>query len=316
MAINRTFCPFLFIIKRMKRIIISLSLLAVTALPCLTGCQVKPKQQVFYDENYTLYKDISYGNHYRHRYDLCIPKENQKQNGLLLHIHGGGWVAGDKDGYWENLSNEATNYGFTIAAMNYRYANDKNVHYQEILDDIYNCLLSIKQIGQDHGLDFKKLITDGGSAGGHLSLLYSYKMKDKSPIKPVAAISYSGITDFLDPNFYNQEDLNMRKNVCNLLEKASGETLKDGISEEEKPTLIDVSPLYHVDEDTVPTLFAHGTLDDVVPLTNATSLKEKLDEYHVKNDLIVFPNSGHGLENDPTASELVNQKVKKYFSYL
>ena len=44
--------------------------------------------------------------------------------------------------------------------------------------------------------------------------------------------------------------------------------------------------------------------------------KEKLDEYHVKNDLIIFPNSGHGLENDPTASELMNQKIKEYFSYL
>jgi acetyl esterase/lipase len=300
----------------MKKIFLSIISLSIFAISSLTGCQNKPKQKTFYDDNYTLYQDISYGSHYRHRYDLCIPKSPSKPNGLLLYIHGGGWAAGDKDAYWHSLANDATSFGVTVAAMDYRYANNKDTHYQEILDDIYNCVSSIKEMGKNHNLDLKHMITSGGSAGGHLSLFYSYRMKDKSPITPTAAISYCGITDFLDPNFYNQEDKEWRSQICRMLENVTGEKLSDGISKKEEETLLDVSPLNYVDSNTVPTLFAHGDIDNVVPYSNATSLKEKLDLYKVKNDFVTFNNSGHGLENDPIASQQMNEKIVEYLAYL
>ena len=65
-----------------------------------------------------------------------------------------------------------------------------------------------------------------------------------------------------------------------------------------------VSPLYQVNkkEAAVPTIIAHGGKDDVVPLSNAESLKNKLLEVGQKMDYFYLPNSGHGLESDPEIS--------------
>ena len=44
------------------------------------------------------YRNLSYGSHERQVLDLNIPKENDGEIGLILSIHGGGWVGGDKNG--------------------------------------------------------------------------------------------------------------------------------------------------------------------------------------------------------------------------
>ena len=285
-------------------------------LTSLSSCNAKPKEKIVKNSEYILYQNRSYGDHYRHRYDICFPKQNDKPNGLLFYIHGGGWVAGDKDGFKDTIINTAKEQHFVTAALDYRYADLKEVHYNEIMDDLKNCIQNIKELGRENNLVLKKMITIGGSAGGHLSLLYSYKMKDKSPIAPVAAISYCGPTDLTDPNFYNQSDEKFRGQIRELLEKISGTNLNDGMSEEEKEILLDASPISYVDNNTVPTLIGHGQIDEVVPCSNSVSLKDKLDEFNIKSDFITYPNSGHGLENDPTEASLMEEKVIEYYEYL
>ena len=42
--------------------------------------------------------DEAYGEHERQKFDLAVPKD-RSCHGLILFIHGGAWIAGDKEGY-------------------------------------------------------------------------------------------------------------------------------------------------------------------------------------------------------------------------
>ena len=298
----------------LKRIVLIISLPIFSM--GIFGCNVKPKEKRIENNQYILIQDISYGDDYRQRYDIVLPKTKIIEHGLFLGIHGGAWVSGDKKVYRDQIIDYATKYGMVTAALDYRYANYKNIHYEEILSDIASCIASIDAVSRKNGFVLNKMITSGASAGGHLSLLYSYSHQKTSIIRPVAAISYCGPTDLNDPSFYNQKDEKFRKQIREVIEKVSGTNIEDGISEEEKSVLNGASPVKYVTSDTVPTLFGHGTIDDTVPYSNALSLKDLLDQNSIKNDFITFNNSGHGLDNDQTASELMDEKIAEYFELL
>ena len=69
------------------------------------------------------------------------------------------------------------------------------------------------------------------------------------------------------------------------------------------------SPLYYVDEATIPTVINHGMKDEIVPFSNALSLEAKFKELGVTHIMNIFPNSGHGLESDPE----IMAKADEYF---
>ncbi len=73
-----------------------------------------------------------------------------------------------------------------------------------------------------------------------------------------------------------------------------------------------VSPLYYVNENTVPTVINHGMVDDIVPFRNATSLAAKLEEYGVTYVENYFPNSGHGLDVDAENIARAEQMFQEY----
>ena len=72
------------------------------------------------------------------------------------------------------------------------------------------------------------------------------------------------------------------------------------------------SPIASVNEDTVPTILCHGTVDDIVPYSNALTLYELLLEYGVEAELITFDDSGHGLESDAEASKYSDERFYEF----
>ena len=50
-----------------------------------------------------IFKNLAYGSHERQVMDLYLPQENDGEVGLILFIHGGGWIQGNKDEYAEAL---------------------------------------------------------------------------------------------------------------------------------------------------------------------------------------------------------------------
>lgn len=257
------------------------------------------------------FKDIKYGDAERQVLDLYIPKNSENEIGLVLYIHGGAWIAGSKEDANSELKNVAEKMGFAAAAISYRYLSE-TVSLNDIADDIDAALAKIKKIGGDNGKNISKVLLTGVSAGAHLSMLYAYSRVETAPIKPVAVVSYCGPTNLADRNFYYNNNMGDTDFICLLMSYACGQSFTMDTIDDAAAALEKVSPLTYINENTVPTLFAHGQADRTVPFSNAQALDAKLTAYGVQHDFVIYPNSDHDLSSDPEQSKIVNELTYNY----
>ncbi len=257
------------------------------------------------------FRNLAYGDHERQVLDLNIPKDSDGEIGLVLFIHGGAWIAGDKEGYKNGVKSAAETYGFAGASINYRYISE-DVSIHDVLDDIELALKCIKQKGEENGVNITKVLLTGDSAGGHLSLLYAYSRAEGSAIAPVAVVSNSGPTDFTDENFYKNNAIGDEEYISLLFSYASGKRFLYADRLTAKSALQSVSPLFYVNENTVPTVINHGMKDSIVPYSNAVSLDAALTQYGVTHVFNAYPNSDHDLGSDETNKEIANDLLIEY----
>lgn len=294
----------------MKKLTIIFTLIASILLAtAFSSCKSERKYTTTEFDDYILFQNLKYGDDERNILDLFVPKNLSGDACLVMQIHGGGWVAGDKDGLSGDYK-QWINKKIIYATINYRYADGFSVTASDILSDISSSLVAIKTKCESLGINAKKVGFYGGSAGGHLSLLYAYKMANNSPIKPAFVASYSGPTDLTDSNYLEEKD--NKDQVVDLLAKISGAYQYENGIKDYSFLLKDVSPVFYANELSVPTLIFHGTNDDIVPYSNAVTLDSILTEYGVAHEFITFKNSGHGLENDSESSKKANELLMEY----
>ena len=255
--------------------------------------------------------DMAYGTHERQVVDLCIPDDASGDLGMVLFIHGGAWLAGDKGSYEGGMNYGASNLGIATASTNYRYISE-DVDILDILYDIDAALAKIKEKGAEVGVNINKVLLTGDSAGAHLSLLYAYARKSTAPIAPVAVISNSGPTDLYDDNFYHNNALGDEAVLSDLMSKACGQRFTYETRESAKAALYSVSPINYVSADSVPTVINHGTADSIVPFSNAQTLDALLTEYGVEHVLNVYQGADHDLGKDDAAKERADELLFGY----
>ena len=154
-------------------------------------------------ENYNeILGNINNGKDYkktdRNIYNLYIPftaaKRKEKYNKILLLIHGGGWMKGNKEEL-NDLCEMYVEMEFIVASIEYTLLDEgisEEYNIYKILDEITTAMKSIKNELKKEGFNEDKLeVAIGGhSAGAYLSLLYSYKIKNPPiPIKFVINLS-------------------------------------------------------------------------------------------------------------------------------
>lgn len=255
--------------------------------------------------------DMSYGTHERQVVDLCIPDGASGDLGMVLFIHGGAWIQGDKESYEGGMNYGASSLGIATASVNYRYISD-DVDLLDVLDDIDAALAKVKAKGAEVGVNINKVLLTGDSAGGHLSLLYAYARKNTAPITPVAVVSNSGPTDLYDDNFYHNNALGDEAVISNLMSWACGQRFTYETREGARDALYSVSPVAYVSADCVPTVINHGNADSIVPFSNAQTLDALLTQYGVEHEFNVYQNSDHDLGNDEAASDRANELLFGY----
>ncbi len=268
---------------------------------------------IFGVEDTYRFENVSYGTHERHTLNLYIPADKESV-GLVLMIHGGAWIGGDKSDYAAEME-RVLGMGYAVASVNYRYISDE-VDLIDVTDDIQLAVAKIKKLSKKRGVEINKMVLTGGSAGGHLSMLYAYSRDDVSAIKPVAVLNYCGPTDLSDDAYYFDNGLGDSEYVATVLSWACGYKHTFATREEAKEALYNVSPLKYVDANTVPTVINHGMVDNIVPFSNASALRDKFDSLGIPYEFNAYPNSGHGLSEDAQnvakAGELYNKYLEIY----
>lgn len=102
--------------------------------------------------------------------DVYRPKEIRGKLPVIVNVHGGGWVYGDKELYQF--------YGMTLAqrkfaVVNFTYRLAPEVKYPAPLEDTNSVIVWMYENQEKYGLDMENVFMVGDSAGGHLLGLYS-----------------------------------------------------------------------------------------------------------------------------------------------
>ena len=214
---------------------------------------------------------------------------------VLLQIHGGAWMMGDKGGQALPLMYEMASRGWICVAANYRLS--PSVSYPTHLQDCKKALCWIRENGEEYGMDPNFVAVTGGSAGGHLTAMMGLTANDPSlqPEHPdvdtsvQAAIPFYGVYDFLVR--YGQHP-NKKVYERFLARKVIHETLEDN------PELWDsASPVARIHANAPPFMVLHGTHDSLAVVNEGRVFSRKLREK--SNNPVVYvemPGAEHAWE--------------------
>ena len=208
--------------------------------------------------------DIRFGDHARQSMDIYFPRNPRRMNepvGAFLFIHGGSWVAGNKEEY-RMFAIPMAREGFVSATTNYRLRPDATV--AEMLEDIGLAIATLRETAERHGVEISSVALFGDSAGGHLALLYSYLQADDPSYEPALPISF--VVARVPPT-----DVNLDDSVEN-------------------------SVLNAISANAPPTIVAFATHDELIDMDrHAYPLREQLEYYDVTFEWFIFDHSGHNL---------------------
>jgi hypothetical protein len=103
----------------------------------------------------------------------CRVERNYGVNSLIVHIHGGGFIAMSASSH-ENYTRKWTNkLGVPVFSIDYRLAPENP--YPKALDDVYQAYMWIIKYAEDvFKMEIKKIILVGDSAGGNLVVSLTY----------------------------------------------------------------------------------------------------------------------------------------------
>lgn len=123
-------------------------------------------------EDICRFDDIQYGKSKRFQVlDVYRPKyEEGKVLPVIISVHGGGWVYGNKELY-QYYCMSLARYGFAVVNFTYRLA-PKYKHPAQ-LEDLNSVVKWIQTNWKKYGLNTDKVFLIGDSAGAHLAALYA-----------------------------------------------------------------------------------------------------------------------------------------------
>jgi len=139
------------------------------------------------------YADVVYGaDSERQKFDFW-KADSDKPTPVVLLIHGGGWVNGDKNSYGNRPIKTLLDSGISVAAINYRFiaqAMEQKVEppVKACVQDAARALQTIRSNASKWNIDPKRIGATGGSAGACTSLwlaLHDDLADPKSP-DPIA----------------------------------------------------------------------------------------------------------------------------------
>ena len=193
---------------------------------------------------------------------------------VLLQIHGGAWVMGDKGGQALPLMYHMASRGWICVAANYRLS--PSVGFPTHLEDCKRALCWVRRHGREYGMDPGFVAVTGGSAGGHLTALMGLT-ENRPELQPddpgtdtsiQACIPFYGIYDFLVR--YDQHP-NRRVYERFLTGKVLHESVQDN------PALWDLaSPVAQIHRDAPPFMVVHGTHDSLAAVAEGRVFSRKL----------------------------------------
>jgi acetyl esterase len=219
--------------------------------------------------------DIEYGEHARHVIDLYLAT-SKEPTPLVIYIHGGGFVGGDKRGVSGNLIRAMHKESISVAAIHYRFIREHP--FPAPFTDSARAVQFLRHHAKKYNLDPSRFAATGGSAGAGISLWLATHddMADAKSDDPVSrqstrisCASVGGAQVSYDPRFWKAVGL-----VKGLQHPSFplmfGVNADDPFDDPKKIAIAEAcAPIEHVSKDDPPVYFGYGVPDE---LNDKTSL--------------------------------------------
>jgi acetyl esterase/lipase len=202
----------------------------------------------------------------RNQLDVYVPESGVTRAPVLLQIHGGGWVIGDKSQQALPLMTHMASRGWICVATNYRLS--PKATFPEHLIDLKLAIKWIRENIAEFGGDPDFICATGGSAGGHLSSLVGLTANDPQyqpgfenlDTSVKAVVPFYGVYDFSD-HYGLQAHKGMQGFIERMvLKKRKLESLED---------FRNASPMHRIHADAPPFFVIHGSSDSLASVEEA-----------------------------------------------
>jgi acetyl esterase/lipase len=194
---------------------------------------------------------------------------------VMVYIHGGGWVIGDKREQGKPMMFELVARGWVCVTVNYRLS--PKATWPDHVVDAKRALAWVKEHIAEYGGDPVFVAVSGGSAGGHICAHLALTADDRS-LQPgfedadtsvQACVPFYGVMDLTGSP---EGSAIFGPGLLRMLEKSVMKT-----TEAEHPEVFrDASPTYRVHAGAPPFFVLHGVNDTLVPVETARTFVERL----------------------------------------
>lgn len=217
--------------------------------------------------------------------DIFVPP-NVVSPPLILYIHGGGWLTGDK----ADVPPFFMQTGYAVATINMRPTSVARWPAQ--WDDCVSALTFLRENASKYGYSADNIIVCGISSGAHLAALMATKdYPGKENVKCV--VDVSGPVNLL--SIVAHVNHAVPGQVVFASPKGQIAALIGGPPLKNQSAALQASAVTFANENSKPVLIVHGGMDEIIPYEQANEFHRRLDIMKVKNDLVLLPTAAHNM---------------------
>jgi acetyl esterase/lipase len=222
--------------------------------------------------------------------DVYRPPLGTEKSTAIIHIHGGGFRGGSKEG--ARTARPLAALGYVCIAMQYRLSGEAKWPAQ--IEDVKTCVRWVRANAGDLGIDPAKITVCGYSAGGHLALIAAGSQNlagfEGRGGNAGAGTELAACIAFYPP--------------VSLARGSDGtvpEVMPAGATDE---AIRNASPMSYVARGFPPTVILHGTADRAVALGGSLRLFEALTDAQVAVELHALEGLDHVFDTYPEFADL------------
>jgi acetyl esterase/lipase len=252
--------------------------------------------------------------------DIYLPEDGTGPYSVILSIHGGAFMGGDKSARIRadllTPALEGLKRGYAVVAVNYRLSWE--AVFPALVQDTKAAVRWVRANARKYHFDPKRIAAWGGSAGGYLSTMLGTsadisELEDLSlgnpdqPCNVQAVVAWYGPTNFLEMDEQLAESGMLPPPGFRHSEANSPESLLLGQLITEIPDKVRAAnPETYINNDVPPFLLQHGVKDPVVPVQQSIELAAKLKRVRGKDrvELDLIEGAGHADPKFETAENV------------
>lgn len=276
--------------------LVALTAMAALALPA--KAQAPKKAELKAPDSVVFEAGVEYANpDGQHlKLDLARPKSGDGPFPAVLCIHGGGFRAGNREGY-DPLCVKLAERGVVAATVTYRLA--PKYPFPAAVHDVKAAVRWLRANASKYGIDPARIGVTGGSAGGHLAQFLGVTGDlprfEGDGGNPGVSSRVACVVNVFGPSDFTKS-YGKSVDAAEVLPLFLGGDLKTA-----RRAHVVASPLSWVTPDAAPTLCIHGTEDKYVAHEQAVWLVDRLKAAGVEADLLTLEGAGHGFRGDDAA---------------